>query len=295
MLDISAIADKPWPWIRGYLTQAIELGDRLDSRSDSFAIGYLSRAVRFDLGAVAKKNCTPGKTIQCGNVCRKPENCKKPSGESKPAATAKAQPNTEPAAAKKTRSPKTTATKPKAATKDKPSAASTKLSVVNFKDAKADFAAWESEAATVRAKIKDDAEFDRLADNSAIRKAIAKSTKPANFRGVRDADGNLQAAIAISKNRDALYVDYLATAPWNVSKSSGDSRAMKGAGTAAIAEVIRESLANKKTKGKVRLNSIPGAEGFYQTLGFKKTTGSYMELSPTDAKAFLDAYDAKRG
>lgn len=77
MLDFTAIADKPWPFVRGYLTKALDLGDRLDGVSDDYAIGYLSKAMRLDLKSVAKeRKCTPGKTIQCGNVCRQPKNCK---------------------------------------------------------------------------------------------------------------------------------------------------------------------------------------------------------------------------
>lgn len=57
-------------FVRGYL------GQMLGDRSDSFYQSWLDNAIRLDA------NCKPGKTIQCGNVCRKPENCKK--GASKP-------------------------------------------------------------------------------------------------------------------------------------------------------------------------------------------------------------------
>ncbi|HEY9749737.1 MAG TPA: hypothetical protein V6C63_13720, partial [Allocoleopsis sp.] len=52
-------------FVRGYL------GRMLGDRSDSFYQSWLDEAIRLDA------NCKPGKTIQCGNVCRKPENCKK--------------------------------------------------------------------------------------------------------------------------------------------------------------------------------------------------------------------------
>lgn len=52
-------------FVRGYL------GRMLEQRSDSFYQSWLDEAIRLDA------NCKPGKTIQCGNVCRKPENCKK--------------------------------------------------------------------------------------------------------------------------------------------------------------------------------------------------------------------------
>lgn len=50
--------------------------EELKTKSPAFVRGYLSQASqRFD------RNCTPGKTIQCGKACRQPQNCKqKPSG-----------------------------------------------------------------------------------------------------------------------------------------------------------------------------------------------------------------------
>lgn len=55
------------------------IGLNFQGRSESYIRGYLEQAARYD-----KKNCTPGKTIQCGNVCRKPENCKQKSEDVTP-------------------------------------------------------------------------------------------------------------------------------------------------------------------------------------------------------------------
>lgn len=60
------------------------IASRFDNQSQAFIRGYLERASEYRLD---KKNCTPGKTIECGNVCRKPENCKKP--DDKPTSKAK--------------------------------------------------------------------------------------------------------------------------------------------------------------------------------------------------------------
>ncbi|HEY9749740.1 MAG TPA: ParB N-terminal domain-containing protein [Allocoleopsis sp.] len=62
-INLAAIVDKPWPFVRGYLIQELGLGDRLDNASDNFAIGYLSRATRMDLGKI----CSKGQV--CGSSC----------------------------------------------------------------------------------------------------------------------------------------------------------------------------------------------------------------------------------
>ena len=62
-IDLSKLSDRPWPYIRAYLTKQLALESRLDSASDAFAFGYLSQAVRFDLGKI----CSRGKP--CGNSC----------------------------------------------------------------------------------------------------------------------------------------------------------------------------------------------------------------------------------
>lgn len=80
-MNLSVLNGKSPAFIRGYLSRIMEIGDR----SDSYLRGYMAQALRFDA------NCKPGKTIQCGNVCRKPENCKqKPQSQAKePSATTK--------------------------------------------------------------------------------------------------------------------------------------------------------------------------------------------------------------
>ena len=57
-------------------------------------------------------------------------------------------------------------------------------------------------------------------------------TAPEDFRGVRDDRGNLQAGAIVIDMDEHLFVEYIATAPWNV---TGDSpRAVRKAATALI-------------------------------------------------------------
>ena len=58
-VNLAAIVDKPWPYVRGYLIQELGLGDRLDSRSNAFALGYLGQATGFNLRHFARfdKEC----------------------------------------------------------------------------------------------------------------------------------------------------------------------------------------------------------------------------------------------
>ena len=54
-IDLAPVLGQPWRTVRQYVTQSLGLGDRLDGASDSYALGYLSRAVRMDLGKICKK------------------------------------------------------------------------------------------------------------------------------------------------------------------------------------------------------------------------------------------------
>ena len=62
-VNFAAIVNKPWPFVRTYLEQQLNLGDRLDGVSDDYALGYLSQAVRMDLGKI----CAKGDV--CGSSC----------------------------------------------------------------------------------------------------------------------------------------------------------------------------------------------------------------------------------
>ncbi len=83
---------------------------------------------------------------------------------------------------------------------------------------------------------------NRFLDNKAMARNVldAARREPGSFRGVRDADGNLQTGAIVTNESDHIYVDFFATAPWNVLENSPKS--VRGAATALMAEIIKESI-----------------------------------------------------
>lgn len=143
------------------------------------------------------------------------------------------------------------------------------------------------------AKAKD---IERMENNYGIGYGVATSLG-ADKIGVYDDKGNLQATAIYSKRgkddvsddvKEHVYIDYLATAPWNVIESD---KSVKGAGTQAILEAVKLSQ-KEGYDGRVRLYPIDDAKPFYEKLGFKSTdpTGFFddWELSPNDAKILLN-------
>ena len=80
-IDLSPIQGLPFSDARPYLEKCLGLSDRLDGASDDYAFGYLSRAIRMDLGKI----CSRGKP--CGSSCvpRKSECVKETSNLAKEA------------------------------------------------------------------------------------------------------------------------------------------------------------------------------------------------------------------
>lgn len=58
-VNLAAIIDKPWPFVKGYLVRGLGLGSRLDGKSDAFVLGYLGQAAGIDLKYVVRfdKEC----------------------------------------------------------------------------------------------------------------------------------------------------------------------------------------------------------------------------------------------
>jgi hypothetical protein len=129
-----------------------------------------------------------------------------------------------------------------------------------------------------------------LSDSVYIADSVRISARDgySDFVGIKDANGNIQAAAQISKALKHTEIDYLATAPWNFTK---DSRAVKGAGTKAIIEVIKQDL-KRGGEGDIRLYAMDKAVPFYEKLGFKpinKDKNRYR-LSPEDANKLLEKF-----
>jgi hypothetical protein len=95
------------------------------------------------------------------------------------------------------------------------------------------------------------------------------------------------------KNRDMVYVDYIATAPWN-SPSVAASPRFGMVGRVLIAAAIQLSM-DDGFKGRVGLHSLPQAEDFYRVqcgmtdLGpdKKKQNLRYFEMTPKQAAKFI--------
>lgn len=113
---------------------------------------------------------------------------------------------------------------------------------------------------------------------------------PEDFRGIRYDSGNLQAVAIVIDMDDHLFVEYLATAPWNVTQEK--PRAVRKAATALMAELARESDRNGHF-GRVMLYAIPDAIEFYRKIGFVEIgkgspNVSEMELTGAAARRLIN-------
>ncbi|GEM_PF-2016985 len=145
--------------------------------------------------------------------------------------------------------------------------------------------------------------LDRIVDNKIIHRDVRDAIQYENAKAlaIKDKSGNLQSAIAYDiipsigrKNQQetALYIEYLATAPWNAARSS-DSRAARGAGARALAESIKQ--AKKEKADKVQLVALEGAKPFYNKMGMTyrgKEDDGYFEIAvdSSQAKTLIEKY-----
>jgi hypothetical protein len=91
--------------------------------------------------------------------------------------------------------------------------------------------------------------------------------QPEDFRGVRDDSGNLQAGAIVSAIDDHLYLDYIATAPWNLIPTLPKHN--KGAAKSLIRSISRESF-DRGYNGRIIVD-VAGSAGFYKKMGFVET------------------------
>lgn len=92
--------------------------------------------------------------------------------------------------------------------------------------------------------------------------------QPEDFRGVRDRAGNLQAGAIVTALGEYIYVDFLASAPWNITGNS--PRAVRRAATMLMAFIVRESI-NKGYCGRVVVDAVGSTADFYRRMGFIET------------------------
>ena len=152
-------------------------------------------------------------------------------------------------------------------------------------------------------KALDNDQRKALSDNKGIVGAIRDSYSDAlpkdipsgwDHIGILDEKGNLQAAMTYSKSKDALKIELLATAPWNLQENHPNKQ--KGSGAKAVLEAVNISE-KSGFGGKIRLEAIDGAIPFYQHLGFKIIPDKVgedgfpiMELSRESAKLLKGKY-----
>ena len=257
------------------------------------AIGTVEfKAAPMSGAAVKKKNCKKGHACK-GTCISKNRECRNPlEGDAVKAADYLDEKVPDTATKTKAAPKKSTTKAKKERTTDVPENKPQKQEFgVNQFDTKTDkdLTTWLKESAAVRTK----GDTAALRDNLGIIFEIQEKAKKDTYLGIKDAKGNLQAASIISNEKDHIYLDYLATAPWNLSTKK-HKKAVKGAGTAAMEAVIAESI-NKGHKGVVRLEALPGAVAFYEKIGFVEveSRGGFnpgvlsMELSAAAAAAFL--------
>ena len=103
---------------------------------------------------------------------------------------------------------------------------------------------------------------------------------------IQDGNGTIQALANLSLSKNAVYVDYLVTSPWNLPEVK-DKRKVKGAGTAMIKHIVQRSI-DMGFGGAVELEATPNAEPFYEKLGFiRSKKEGLMKLSPENAQKLL--------
>ena len=131
----------------------------------------------------------------------------------------------------------------------------------------------------------------RIQLNAALISTISDDIlfEPESFRGVRDLAGNLQAAAIVINREDHLYLNYIATAPWNITRNS--PRSVRNAATALVVELVKESMRNG-CKGRIIADAVSGSSSFYERIGFVRTgfgsdAAPEMELTSETASLLL--------
>jgi hypothetical protein len=91
--------------------------------------------------------------------------------------------------------------------------------------------------------------------------------QPEDFRGIKDEIGHLQAGSIVTAMDDHLYLDYIATAPWNLIATL--PKYCRGAAKSLIFSIVRESF-GRGYNGRIIVDAA-GSAGFYKKMGFVET------------------------
>lgn len=103
------------------------------------------------------------------------------------------------------------------------------------------------------------------------------------------------ARIPAQSGKPVVYVEYLATAPWN-RKELGCTPRYRGIGRTLILAAVELSL-QEEFRGRIALHSLPQADDFYQRKCGMTAVGAdpkyqnltYFEMTPEQAKKFRGA------
>lgn len=209
------------------------------------------------------KNCKKG--IACGNSCiSKGKTCKK-------TLTPSVQQLVPPAKAKTKKGKKTTPgdapAPPPPATKSK------ELTVIDSRYSGAyDDIVGAIEVGQEKLRLKDQYN-DAYVDNARIWTAMSRvvdnklnDEKQGVF--VKDESGKLQAGATYEVKGRQLHIDLLASHPDNIDPSNPDR--VRGSGTQVMVALAKKAVNQKK---EIALSALPGAESYYEKLGFEKLKG----------------------
>jgi hypothetical protein len=84
-----------------------------------------------------------------------------------------------------------------------------------------------------------------------------------HFLAIEDNQNNLQAVALITEMPSYIYVNLLATAPWNTLPENTDDRMIQGAGRALIELLVKYSY-NQNGQGLIKLSAYEQSLSFYQ-------------------------------
>lgn len=112
-------------------------------------------------------------------------------------------------------------------------------------------------------------------------------------QGLMLVDLNEFGRLDVQKGRELVYVELLATAPWNRNKTVATPR-YKSVGRVLIATAISLSI-EAGFHGRLGLHSLPQSESWYRDIAGFTDMGidapkqmHYFEMTPDQAKAFLE-------
>ena len=97
-----------------------------------------------------------------------------------------------------------------------------------------------------------------------------------DFRGIRDRALELQAGAIVTDMGDRLYVDFIATAPWNI--TGDEPKSVRKAATMLMAHIVTESI-DKGYEGRIIVDAVGSSANFYQRMGFIET-GESLAIAP---------------